>query len=162
MLCSKSSWIASCLSYELGVYGENWDIINKTGNSTFHNGKTGKFKRDTLLPWNWLKMRVIAKKCVWGKSLKLLDHTRRHCCKNLSEKLQKCFIIIGMKSYFLKEQLQMQSTKHHFVYVYEVVIKYFITCLSFPLAWIRWNSTHCDLIYPMELFKNKASRKMFI
>ena len=65
MLCSKSSWIASCLSYELGVYGENWDIIiNKTGNSTFHNGETGKFNRDTLLHWNWLKMRVIAKKCV--------------------------------------------------------------------------------------------------
>ena len=50
-LFSKSSWIkttASGLSYELGVNGEkkvngNWDIINRNGHSTFHNGKPGNF-----------------------------------------------------------------------------------------------------------------------
>ena len=31
----------------------------------------------------------------------------------------------------------------------------FITCLYFPLALIRWNSTHCYLIYLMEIFKGK-------
>ena len=41
-LFSKSSWIkttASALSYELGVNGKNWGIINKNGHSTFHTGK---------------------------------------------------------------------------------------------------------------------------
>ena len=50
-LFPKSSWIkttASGLCYELGVNGEkkvneNWDIINKNGHNTFHNGKPGNF-----------------------------------------------------------------------------------------------------------------------
>ena len=49
-LFSKSSWIkatANGLSYELGVNGKkvngNWDIINKNGHSTFHNGKSRDF-----------------------------------------------------------------------------------------------------------------------
>ena len=79
---------------------------------------------------------------VWDMSLKLKNHTSRHCCRNSSEKLQQNFIIIGMRSYFLKKQLQMQSTETSFgiLYVYEVIIKcypYFITCLYFPLALIR-------------------------
>ena len=44
------------------------------------------------------------------------------------------------------------NLQKHFVYVYEVIIKCypnFITCLYFPLALIRWNSTHCYLIYPI-------------
>ena len=67
---------------------------------------------------------------------------------------------IGMRSYLSKEQLQItESTEHHFVYVYEVIIKCyldFITCLYLPLALIRWNSSHCHL---MELFKSKKSCK---
>ena len=42
----------------------NWDIINKNIHSTFHTGKTGNFNSEFLLPWNWLKMRVIAKKSI--------------------------------------------------------------------------------------------------
>ena len=52
-LFSDSSWIkttasASDLCYELGVTGEkkvneNWDIVNKNGHNTFHNGKPGNF-----------------------------------------------------------------------------------------------------------------------
>ena len=98
---------------------------------------------------------------VWDMSLKLKNHTSRHCCRNSSEKLQQNFIIIGMRSYFLKKQLQMQSTGTSFgiLYVYEVIIKcypYFITCLYFPLPLIRWNSSHCHLI---ELFKTKECFK---
>ena len=32
-----------------------------------------------------------------GMSLKLLDHTSRHCCRNLNEKLQQGFIIIAYR-----------------------------------------------------------------
>ena len=57
----------------------------------------------------------------------------------------------------------MQSTEtSFFLYVYEVIIKCypnFLTCLYFLLALIRWNSTHCHLIYLMELYKSKESCK---
>ena len=64
---------------------------------------------------------------------------------------------IGMRSYLLKSNFKFNLQKHHFVYVYEVIIKCylnFITCLYFPLALIRWNSSDCHL---MELFKSKKS-----
>ena len=64
-----------------------------------------------------------------------------------------------MRSYLLKNNFKFNLQKHHFVYVYEVIIKCylnFITCLYFPLALIRWNSSHCHL---MELFKSKESCK---
>ena len=64
-----------------------------------------------------------------------------------------------IRSYLLKEQLQLQFTEHHFVYFYEVMINCypnFITCLYFSLALIRWNSSHCQL---MELFKSKENFK---
>ena len=66
---------------------------------------------------------------------------------------------IGMRNYLLKSNFKFNLQKHHFVYVYEVIIKCylnFITCLYFPLALIRWNSSHCHL---MELFKSKESCK---
>ena len=66
---------------------------------------------------------------------------------------------IGMRSYLLKSNFKFNLQKHHFVYVYEVIIKCylnFITCLYFPLALIRWNSSHCQL---MELFKSKENCK---
>ena len=66
---------------------------------------------------------------------------------------------IGMRSYLLKSNFKFNLQKHHFVYVYEVIIKCylnFITCLYFPLALIRWNSSHCHL---MELFKSKKRCK---
>ena len=50
----------------------------------------------------------------------------------------------------------MQSAETSFcIYVYELIIKCysnFITCLYFPLALIRWDSSHYHL---MELFKSK-------
>ena len=66
---------------------------------------------------------------------------------------------IGMRSYLLKSNFKFNLQKHHFVYVYEVIIKCylnFITCLYFPLALITWNSSHC---HQMELFKSKESWK---
>ena len=66
---------------------------------------------------------------------------------------------IGMRSYLLKSNFKFNLQKHHFVYVYEVIIECylnFITCLYFPLALIRWSSSHCHL---MELFKSKESYK---
>ena len=68
-----------------------------------------------------------------------------------------CNRSIGMRSYLIKSNFKFNLQKHHFVYVYEVIIKCylnFITCLYFPFALIRWNSSHCHL---MELFKNKES-----
>ena len=67
--------------------------------------------------------------------------------------------IIGIRSYLLKSNLKFNLQKHHFVYVYEVIITCylnFITCLYFPLDLIRLNSSHCHL---MELFKSKESWK---
>ena len=97
-------------------------------------------------------------------SFKLADLIRRTCCKNPSEKLQQGFVIMGMRSYLLKEQLQMKFNlkKHHFVYVCEVITKcysHFISCSYFPLALIKLNSTHCHQIYLMELFKSKERFK---
>ena len=66
---------------------------------------------------------------------------------------------VGMRSYLLKNNFKRSLQKHHFVYVYEVIIKYylnFITYLYFPRPLIRWNSSHCHL---MELFKSKESFK---
>ena len=126
----------------------------------------------TLVPWNWLKMRVSAKRVfwlltsfrwyVWGLSLKLLDHTSRNCCRHSQEwKIASRFSnhSIGMRSYPLKSKFKFNLQKHQFVYVYEVIIKCnlnFITCLYFPLALIRWNSSHSHL---MELLKSKESCK---
>ena len=66
---------------------------------------------------------------------------------------------IGMRSYLLKSNFKFNLQKHHFVYVYKVIIKCylnFITCLYFPIALIRLSSSHCHL---MELFKSKESCK---
>ena len=63
-----------------------------------------------------------------------------------------------MRSYLLKNYLvKFNLQKHHFVYVYEVIIECyltFFTCLHFPLASV--NSSHCHL---MELFKRKENCK---
>ena len=64
-----------------------------------------------------------------------------------------------MRSYPLQNNFKYNLEKHHFVYVYEVIIKFylnFITCLYFPVALINWNSNHCHL---MELSKSKESFK---
>ena len=91
-------------------------------------------------------------------SLKLLDYTRRHYwVKNCTTRFYSHSI--EMRSYLLKRKFKFNLQKHHFVHVYEVIIKCylnFITCLYFPLALIRWNSSHCHL---MELFKSKESCK---
>ena len=95
-------------------------------------------------------------------SWNLLDHTSRHCCRNSRGKLQQGFIIIAWEwevTFYLKNSFKRSLQKHHFVYVYEVIIKYylnFITCLYFPRPLIRWNSSQCHL---MELLKSKESFK---
>ena len=76
----KSSWIKTTASGFISWtkckwwknVNRNWGIINKNGHSTFYTGKPGNFNslREviwiilTLLPWNWLKMRVSVKKSV--------------------------------------------------------------------------------------------------
>ena len=94
-------------------------------------------------------------------SLKLLDYTSRHCYGNLSEKLHIRFYnhSMGIRSCLLKSNFKFNLQKHHFLYVYEVINKWylnFIAWLYFPLALIRWNSSHCHL---MELFKSKEGCK---
>ena len=66
---------------------------------------------------------------------------------------------IGLRNYHLKSNFKLNLQKHHFVYVYEVIIKCSLnltTCLYFPLALIRWNSNNCHL---MELLKSKKNCK---
>ena len=122
----------------------------------------------TLLPWNWLKKRVCQKSVMvinilqmilYGMSLKLLDYASRHCwVKNCTARFYSHSI--EMRSYLLKSKFKFSLQKHHFVHVYEVIIKCylnFITCLYFHLALIRWNSSHCHL---MELCKSKESCKL--
>ena len=77
----------------------------------------------TMLPWNWLKMRVSAKKVLclltsfrWylqGMSLKLLDYTSRHCCRNSSKKLDSKVLQSEHKNKKLpsKEQLQIRERR---------------------------------------------------
>ena len=125
----------------------------------------------TLLPWNWLKMRVSAKKTVMvinilqmicvGHVLESPRPYQQTLFWKLEWKTAARFYnhSVGMISYLLKNNFKRSLQKHHFVYVYEVVVKYylnFITCLYFPRPLIRWNSSHCHL---MELFKRKESFK---
>ena len=125
-----------------------------------------------MLPWDWLKMSVSAKnsvmvinilqiKCI-RHDLEATDYTPADIVvetwvKNCTARFYNHSI--GMRSYLLKSNFKFNLQKHHFVYVYEVIIKCylnFITCLYFPLALIRWNSSHCHL---MELLKSKESCK---
>ena len=117
----------------------------------------------TLLPWNWLKMRVSAKKKVswlltsfrssWAIPANIaVENWVKNCTARFYNHS------IGMRSY-LKSNFKFNLQKHHFLYVYEVIIKCylsFITCLYFSLALIRWNTSHSHL---MELFKSKESCK---
>ena len=99
-------------------------------------------------------MRVSAKKSVMvikvlqmicaGHVLEAPELYNRDCCRNLSEKLHsiKKFYnhSVGMRSYHRKSNVKFSLQKHHFVYVYEVIIKCylnFITWLYFSLALIR-------------------------
>ena len=64
-----------------------------------------------------------------------------------------------MRSYRLQSNFKFSLQKHHFVYIYKVIIKCylnFVTSLCISLALIRWNSSPCHL---MELFKSKESCK---
>ena len=105
--------------------------------------------RNVNLTWHcyleidW-RCESVAKKVLWlltsftwyvsGMSLELLDHTNIHCCRNASEKVPQHFIIIAQEwevSYLLKSNFKWNLQKHHFAYVYEVIIKCypnFITC----------------------------------
>ena len=90
-------------------------------------------------------------------SLKLLDYTSKHCI--VETRVKNCTARFYDHSIGTKSNFKFNLQKHPFVYVYEVIIKCylnFITCLYFPLALIRWNSSHCHL---MELFKSKKSCK---
>ena len=53
----------------------------------------------------------------------------------------------------------MQSTEISFCICLWSNNKNVITCLYFSRALIRWKSTHCHLIYLMELFQGKESSK---
>ena len=64
-----------------------------------------------------------------------------------------------MRSYLLKINFISNLQKHHFAYVYKVIIKCylnFVTCLYFSIALITWNSSH---YHQMELFKSEESFK---
>ena len=87
---------------------------------------------------------------VQAMPLNLLGYTSRTSFNNHS---------VGIRSYLLKNNFKRSLQMHHFVYVYEVIINYylnFITCLYFPRPLIGWSSSHYHL---MELFKSKESFK---
>ena len=126
----------------------------------------------TLLPLNWLKIRVSDKKvlwllatfrwyvraCTWSSWTIPADIIVETLVKNCTTRFYN-YHSIGMKSYLSKEQLQIQSTETLFcicLWNNNQVYLNFVTCLYFPLALIRWNSSHCHL---MQLFKCKKSCK---
>ena len=93
---------------------------------------------------------------VWGMSLKLLEHTSRHCCRNSSEKQQQSFIVIVQEwevIYLLKSNFKCNLQKHHFVYVSEVVIK------CYP-NFITWFTTCAQKL--MKIWKTKIGVKFWI
>ena len=93
--------------------------------------------------------------CLWVSWTIPADTVVENGVKNCS----KYNYSIGMRSYLLKNSFKRSLQEHHFVYVYEVIIKYylnFITCLYFPCPLIKWNCSHCHL---MELLKSKGSFK---
>ena len=93
-------------------------------------------------------------------SLKLLDYTSKHCIvetwvKNCTARFYNQHRDEKLPS---KEQLQIQSTETSFCICLwsnnQVLSKFY--CLYFPLALIRWKSSHCHLREP---FKSKESWK---
>ena len=128
----------------------------------------------TLLPWNWLKMRVSAKKVLWLLTSFRWNVEMCRACPWSSWTIPADIVVetwvknctarfynhsAEMRSSFIKSNFKFSLQKHHFVYAYEVIIKYylnFVTCFYFSLALIRWNSSHCHLI---ELFKSKETCK---
>ena len=110
----------------------------------------------SLMIINILQMKCI-RTCTWSSWTIPADIVLETWVKNCTARFYNHSI--GMRSYLIKSNFKFNLQKHHFVYVYEVIIKCylnFITCLYFPLALIRWNSSHCHL---MELFKSKESCK---
>ena len=130
----------------------------------------------TLLPWNWLKMRVCQKKLLWlstSPSDNMYHHRKCSCwsswtipadivvetwaknCNKVLESYKNSMKLLP------KCNFKCNLQKHHSVYVglWHTIIKWylsFITCLCFPLVLTRWYSNHCHL---MELFKDKESFK---
>ena len=95
--------------------------------------------------------------CLWSSWTIPADVVVETWLKNCTTKFYN--YSIWMRSYLLKRKFKFNLQDHHLVYVYEVIMKsylIFITCFYFPLASIRWNSTHCHL---MELLKSKESWK---
>ena len=96
--------------------------------------------------------------CPWSSGTIPADIVVETSVKNFTARFFN-HSIIEMRSYILNSNFKFNLQTHNFVYVYRVIIKCylnFITCLCFPLALIRWNSSHCHL---MELFKSKESCK---
>ena len=92
--------------------------------------------------------------CPWSSWTIPADTVVEIWVKNCTARF--CNHIIGIGSYLLKNNFKFNLQEHHFVYVYELIIKCylnFITCLYFPFALIIQNSSHCHL---MELFKKKT------
>ena len=80
--------------------------------------------------------------------------------ENCSETLQSKEWEVNFSKNMDIALFQIQSTwRYYSAYFYEVMINHFsnfIACFYFPLAFIRWNSSNCQLT---ELFKCKESFK---
>ena len=109
------------------------------------------------IDWTWelvlkkvLRLLTFFRWYVWDMSLKLLDHTRRHCCRNWSEKLQQGFKIKGMRSYLLKEQLQLQSTETFCICLWSnnQVLSKFYYLLIFSLQGKSWFGDNLKTVWP--------------
>ena len=134
--------------------------------STFHTGKPGNFNslREVIwiilwhcyleIDWRWesVPKKVlwlltsfrwnVYRECPWSSWTIPADIVVETWVKNCTARF--CNHSIGMRSYLIKSNFKFNLQKHHFVYVYEVIIKCylnFITCFYFPLALIRWNSS---------------------
>ena len=139
--------LASPLSYEPGLHrvenfsgssGILWkmDIVKMT-HFTLVTSKTENFKSKRvifimkILPWNWLDQQ------------KLFVETRVKNCH---------FVIIKKKrirSYLLPAWLQMQfSGASFYIFLWSIINCYsnYMIYIYFPLALLRSNSSHCQLM----------------
>ena len=144
----------------------NWDIIiNKNWHSTFHTGKPGNFISWREVIWvilchDPITFKLTEDESQCQKSVMVINILQMKCIRACPWSFWNRYIpaeivvetwvknctarfhnhSIGMRSYLIKSSFKCNLQKHHFVYVYKVIIKCclnFITYLYFSLALIK-------------------------
>ena len=96
-------------------------------------------------------------RCLWSKSL----DQQTLLWKRQRKTVVSLFVIIKKKRIgsYLLPAITSNAMLYHFAYYYQVIINCytnFMILFYFPLALVRSNSSHCQL---MDVFKSKESSK---